>query len=53
MQPGSLIPENGVITPAVRPATAVIGLNVEPVGYAPAIARFTSGASLALEVSDV
>src|SRR4051795_4748033 len=50
-QPGSLMTDVGVITPVLSPASAVTGLNVEPVGYAPAIARLNSGAPVAFEVS--
>ena len=32
----------GVMIPAVSAASAMIGLNVEPVGYTPAIARSSS-----------
>ena len=35
-------PSPGVITPPSSPAIAVIGLNVEPVGYSPATARSVS-----------
>ena len=40
-------PSVGVITPASSAAIAVIGLNVEPVGYAPLTARSVSGAGAA------
>ena len=37
--------------PLSSEAIAVIGLNVEPVGYCAAIARLSSGAPLAWDVS--
>src|ERR687884_127833 len=42
-QPGSLIGVLGVMTPSLSAASAVIGLNVEPVGYRPPIARLYRG----------
>ena len=42
--PGSLRGVSGVMMPDSSEATAVIGLNVDPVGYSPAIARSYSGA---------
>ena len=39
MQPGSLIAASGVMTPYSNAAIDVIGLNVEPDGYWPPIAR--------------
>ncbi len=43
MQPGSLIGVLGVMIPWLSAASAVIGLNVEPVGYRPPIARLNRG----------
>ena len=40
-----------MITPSSIAAIAVIGLNVEPVGYVAAIARLNSGAPIASEFS--
>src|SRR5919204_2693698 len=44
MQPLSSIGSLGETTPVDSAASAVIGLNVEPVGYAPVIERLKSGA---------
>ena len=41
----------GEITPSSIAAIAVIGLNVEPVGYVAAIARLNSGAPFSSEDS--
>src|SRR3954469_22734090 len=43
-QPESKIGVEGVRMPSLSPASAVIGLNVEPVGYCAAIARLNAGA---------
>src|ERR687887_498276 len=43
MQPGSLIGVLGVMIPWLGAANAVIGLNVERVGYRPPIARLKRG----------
>ena len=49
--PVSLMIVSGVINPPSSAAVAVIGLNVDPVGYRPWIARFDSGYSADSESS--
>ena len=44
MQPLSSMTSPGCTTPLLMAASAVIGLNVDPVGYEPPIARLNSGA---------